>query len=191
MRLFFGTFLNAANQDVFEGVVRNLTQRHGDILRSIPQKSAHVTYVFCADTGLTSVEALLAAIRHISADRQAVAIRIGPPHVISAGPIPRLVVAALVHGADALRGLTADLAREAQAAFPGLEWRPSREPHVTLARFRKHARRSDGEMIVRALGAPEYAGVTRDDRLAVVQAIESTLTPTGPAYRLVGEIPLS
>jgi 2'-5' RNA ligase len=111
---------------------------------------------------------------------------VGSPHVISAGPIPRLVVGEVVTGGEPLRRLTADLGARCQAAFRDLEWRPSREPHVTLARFRKHARRSDGDTIVRALGGTDSSRDVRDDRVAVVQVIESNLTATSPAYTVVG-----
>ena len=103
--------------------------------------------------------------------------------VRSAGK-PRLICADLVKGATEVARLTEGLCTGARSISPDL--RPSRAPHVTLARFRKHATRSDAEAVSSSLSHVE----SRVDRVMAVRIVASVRTPSGPLYTTMGEMPL-
>src|SRR5690349_16576780 len=136
MRLFVGSFLEPANQDYFGGAIADLIERHPQTLRAIPSRSAHLTYAFCGETGTRTAEDCAAAIRPALSRHDPIDIQIGGLRLIAAGPIPRLIVSEVQAGGNALHQLAIDVASALQTAFPELEWKPSREPHVTLVRFR-------------------------------------------------------
>src|SRR5262245_19042809 len=108
MRLFLGTFLGQDNQDYFGGLVGDLVRAHGDVLRAIPARTAHVTYVFCADAGdklsgggpAAAPSELVDVIRAVAGRHAPVDVRVGSPHLISAGSLPRLLAASILTGTD-------------------------------------------------------------------------------------------
>jgi 2'-5' RNA ligase len=191
MRLFLGSFLGPANQDFFGDAIAELVEGHAQILRAIPRRSAHLTYAFCAEAGARGPEDCAAAIRAVASRQRAMDVQLGGLRLITAGPIPRLIVSDVQGGRDALHTLTANLAAALQAAFPEIEWKPSREPHVTLARFRKQASRRDRDDVAATLRTVEAALASRPDRIARVDVIQSVLGPSGPVYTALAGEPLS
>ena len=188
MRLFLGSFLSPANQDFFGDAIAELVDCHPQILRAIPRRSAHLTYAFCAETGARGPEDCAAAIRSVASRQPAIEVRLGGLRLVTAGPIPRLIVSDVQAGGDALHKLTTELAAALQASFPDLEWKPSREPHVTLVRFRKQSSRRDRDAVSDTLRTVEAARASRPDRIARVDVIQSELGPSGPVYTaLAGE----
>ena len=184
MRLFLATFLNPTNQAFYHRLDRDLVKRHGNVLRAIPADSAHITYAFISELHETVVGDLATAISETTRTWQAFDVELGPPQVVRSVGKPRLVCADLVRGATEVTRLTADLSATARTISPGL--RASRAPHVTLARFRRHATRSDAQAVSSSLSH----GENRVDRVMAVQIVASVLTPSGPVYTTMGEIPL-
>ncbi len=184
MRIFLGTFLNESNRGFYDRFVQQLVTRHRTSLRATPPGTAHVTYAFVgefADEALDRLATLTSAVaqRHRGFD-----IELAKPGVLRAGARPRLVCAALGQGADEVCALTAELSSAVQPIAPGV--RPSRAPHVTLARFRRDATRHDGDQVAQALVHAEG----RADRVSLIQIVESVLTQRGPVYSVKAGLPL-
>ena len=190
MRLFVGTLLSSSPQRFYDHFIKELIREHGESLKGIPERSAHLTYAFCADADDRAVEALLRAVKQTTGGHSSFEIGLDSPHVVSAGARPRLVCADILSGEAALQRLIADLLSTLRLACPGLPLSPSRAPHVTLARFRKQARRSDAQAVSRSLAARPGAGVSATDQIAHVQVVASTLTPSGPVYEVRAQVPL-
>jgi len=184
MRLFLGTFLNPANQAFYHRLDRELAKCHGNVLRAIPADSAHITYAFISELHETLVGALVTTISEATRTWQAFDLELGAPQVVRSAGKPRLVCADLVKGAPEVIRLTADLCTTARTISSDL--RASRAPHVTLARFRRHATRSDAQAVSGSLSH----GESRVDRVIAVQIVASVLTPSGPVYTRMGEMPL-
>ena len=184
MRLFVGTFLGLHNQAFYQAHIRHLVGRHRDVLRGAPDGSAHLTYAFIPDMDEGLVSRLLATTADVVGRRQAFDIQLSPPLVLCSGGRPRLVCAELAKGADDARWLAAELSVALRVMAPDL--RPSRSPHVTLARFRKDATRVDADAVARSLSLSE----SKVDRVTLVQVVASVLTPSGPVYTTKGEAPL-
>jgi 2'-5' RNA ligase len=184
MRLFVGTFLSPHNQDFYHAFVGALVRRHRDVLRSVPDGSAHLTYAFIPDLDEALVGRLLSRIGDAARHRRAFDIELSTPIVLRAGTRPRLVCAELASGAEDVGRLAAELSGVVSAMAPDV--RPSKAPHVTLARFRKNATRADGDAVSKFL-SPSKCKV---DRVSLVQVVASVLTPSGPVYATRGEAPL-
>jgi 2'-5' RNA ligase len=184
MRLFLATFLNPANQAFYQRLDRELVKRHGNVLRAIPADSAHVTYAFISDLCEKLVGQLFTAISETTRAWQAFDVELRPPHVVRSAGKPRLVCADLVRGATEVARLTEDLCTIARSISPDL--RPSRAPHVTLARFRREATRHDGDHVAQTLARVEG----RADRVSLIQIVESVLTQRGPVYSVKSGLPL-
>jgi 2'-5' RNA ligase len=185
MRLFLATFLNPANQAFYRRLNRDLVKRHANVLRAIPDDSAHITYAFISELPETLVGNLATAISEATRAWQAFDIELGSPRVMHSAGRPRLVCADLIRGATEVARLTSAVCATASTIFPGL--RPSRTPHVTLARFRKHATRSDARSVSSSLSHEQ----NRIDRVTTVQFVVSVLTPAGPVYTVRAEAPLA
>ena len=191
MRFFVGTFLDLPHQRFYERFIKELIRQHPGMLRSIPENSAHLTYVFCADAPDQSVDAIGGAVKKATDTHRAFEIRLGSPRVMSAGSRPRLVCADVLSGDTQLHRLAADILGALQLACPDLSLSRSRSPHVTLARFRQQARRADSQAVSRSLAGSEGSSISRDAWIAEVQVVASELTPSGPAYGIKAQVPLT
>jgi 2'-5' RNA ligase len=191
MRLFVGTHLNASNQAFYENLTRGVVRRHSGAVHAIPSGSAHLTYVFSADADPACLPRLSDVVATVAAGRAAFDIRLDAPQVLLAGPRPRLVYAQIRRGASEVAALTSELLTALQNAHLPLSAAGSRAPHVTLARFSKRAGRSDGRAVSETLAGQRSEPWDRSDRIAHVQVISSTLTPSGPRYEVLAQRPLA
>jgi 2'-5' RNA ligase len=191
MRLFVCSLLQAANQDFYDQRVADLVGGTGDRLRPIPQGSAHITYAFLGETDPILLDAIRVAVGHVGPHYAPIPIRLGPPAILFARSEPRLVCAHVIHGAPPLRQLTADIAMGLESIRPGTSLAPARSPHVTLARFRRGAGPEDARVVIAALTAAGSAGATRDDTVASIQIMSSTLGRDGPSYTVIADVPLA
>jgi 2'-5' RNA ligase len=191
MRLFAGTFLGPSSQRACRDCIDRLVARHAKVLRGIPDATAHLTYAFCPDLGDVPFERLVAALEPAAARLPSFEVRFARLRILPPGPRPRLVCLDIGAGAADLMRLTAGLARAASEAFPRLDFKPSRSPHVTLVRFRKHAGRSDANAVTASLQTAGEVVAGQLDRVDHVAVIESTLTPAGPVYEVRARVPLA
>jgi 2'-5' RNA ligase len=191
MRLFVCSLLQPANQDFYDRRVAELVCATGGRLRPIPQNSAHITYAFLGETDPTLVDDIRAVLESVAVHYTPTAIRLGPPAVLFARSQPRLVCAHVIHGASPLGQLTADITMGLEAVRPGASPSPARSPHVTLARFRRGAGPEDARVVITALAAADRVDPTREDTIASIQVMSSTLGQEGPSYTVVDEVPLA
>jgi 2'-5' RNA ligase len=184
LRLFVCSLLGDDAQEFYRRHFAEPIAASRGMLRSIPPRSAHITYAFMGDVSDTSLPLIAEAVASVAARHGAVAIRLGAPEIQFARAEARLVYAPLIEGAAAISKLTADIAREC-ARIPGLDRVDgSRSPHVTLARFRKQTHRREGLPLLDTLTENRVGDVVRVDRIAEVQIVASELTPAGPLYHV-------
>jgi 2'-5' RNA ligase len=189
MRLFVGTLLGAASQAQCDRVVTSLVLEHRPVLRGVPARSAHVTYAFCASVAETRLDAIAHAVAAAIAGHRPFLVRLGRPQVASARSRPRLVCAEAILGSAQVQALSDAIGSSLRVACPDLAWSGSRTPHVTLARFRKHAKGRDARTVSRALADLEMQAF--EDWIACVHLVASELTDRGPVYHVRSEIPLA
>ena len=187
MRLFAASFLGPPSQEAASRFVEALVEAHRQRLRSVPANSVHFTHAFCGEVPDGDAGRITAAVREALSSGVPFEVAIGRPHVLAGGSRPRLVCADALRGAEAVAALSAAISNHLLAAFPQLALSPGRAPHVTLARFRKTARRSDGRAVTTWLERQVESFATAD-RISAVQIVESRLTPSGPVYDVIEEI---
>jgi 2'-5' RNA ligase len=189
MRLFVGTLLGAASQAHLDRLIRPLVLEHRSVLRGVPSRSAHLTYGFCASAPAADLEAMAHAVTAATAGYRPFLVRLGTPQVVPAGSRPRLVCADTVQGGAEIQAVSEAIVSSLRVACPGLEWGGNRTPHVTLARFRKHAKGRDARAVSRALADLETQAF--EDWVDCVHLVASELTESGPVYHVRSEIPLA
>jgi 2'-5' RNA ligase len=182
MRLFVCSFLGDDAQEFYRRHFAEPIAESGGLLRSIPARSAHITYAFMGDVADASLAPIAEAVATAAARHDTIAVRLGPPAIQYARAEARLVYAPLIEGAAAISNLTADVARELRRVA-GLERVDgSKSPHVTLARFRKQTLRRAALPLLDTLTRNRIGDVVRHDRIAEIQIVASELTPAGPRY---------
>jgi 2'-5' RNA ligase len=184
MRLFLATFLDASNQQWYRQLIQDVGAAHSGLLRHVPDGSIHVTYAFIADADAHLIDDLVGAMTSVTSHHRAIAVTLGPPRVLSGGPSPRLVCVDIARGSELVQRLTDDLAARLSNVIADGGMSPSRTPHATLARFRKHASRADARYVTRSLAAASAAASERSDRVDSVALVASTLTSSGPVYEV-------
>jgi 2'-5' RNA ligase len=181
MRLFVCSFLGDDAQEFYRRHFAEPIAASGGLLRSIPPRSAHITYAFMGDVPDASLASIADAVATVAARHDAIRIRLGAPEIQYARAEARLVYAPLIEGAAAISKLTADMAGELTRVAGLGRVDGSRSPHVTLARFRKQTHRSAFPLLD-TLTRNRIGDVVRHDRIAEVQIVASELTPAGPRY---------
>jgi 2'-5' RNA ligase len=112
-----------------------------------------------------------------------ITIDLSAPRVLRARQVPRLVLLPVAGGAAPVEALIRDLHRTITARLPAVEVSSAKSAHVTLARFRKHARASDGRAVEQSLAQAGVASLVLHDEVHDIRLFESTLTASGPSYR--------
>lgn len=182
MRLFACTFLSPANQAFYGRQIADSIEASGGMLRGIPEDSAHITYAFLQRADDRALREAVAAVTAVGSSRKPIAIRLGAPSILFARADARLVYVSIVHGAEALAQLGSDIAGALQRRLPDLDVSGSQAPHVTLARFRKHTRRSSARAVADALRLSAVGATERADQVDEIHVVSSELTVTGPRY---------
>lgn len=190
MRLFVCSFLGDDAQEFYRRHFAEPIAASDGLLRSIPPRSAHVTYAFMGDVPDPSLATIVDAVASVAARHAVIAIRLGPPEVQYARAEARLVYAPLIEGAAAISKLTSDIAGELTRVAGLGRVDGSKSPHVTLARFRKQTHRRAAFPLLDTLTRNRIGDVVRDDRIAEVQIVASELTPAGPRYDVKARVAL-
>jgi 2'-5' RNA ligase len=190
MRLFVCSLLGDDTQDFYRRHFAEPIAASRGLLRSIPPRSAHITYAFMGDVPDTSLPLIADAVGAVAARHEAIAIRLGAPEIQLARAEARLVYAPLIEGATAISNLTAEIAGELTRVAGLGRVDGSKSPHVTLARFRKQTHRREALPLLDTLTRNRVGDVVRDDRIAEVQVVASELTPSGPRYDVKARLPL-
>ena len=82
-----------------------------------------------------------------------------------------------------------DLHRAITGRLPSLEVSSAKSAHVTLARFRKHARASDARAVEQSLTQAGVASLVLHDEVRDIRLFESQLGAGGPHYRNLQKAP--
>jgi 2'-5' RNA ligase len=182
MRVFVAIVLSADNQRVLRAAVRPLVEAHASVLRGIPDRTAHVTMAFLGAVEERDLAAIGEAMQGVARSRGPVAIELSGPKVLRSRKDPRLVMLPVRTGAAQLDAIAHDLHAAIAARLPSLDLSPAKGAHVTLARFRKHARPSDGRAVEQSLTGSGLASLVLHDEVCELRLFESQLGPGGPQY---------
>jgi 2'-5' RNA ligase len=179
--------LSAANQQRLRDSLQKLVAVHASVLRGIPEHTAHLTMAFLDAVEERDVAAIGEAMQEVARPRGPVAIELAGPRVLRARQDPRLIMLPVTTGAVQLDAIAHDLHRAIAARVPALDVSPAKNAHVTLARFRKHARPSDGRAVEESLAGSDLASSVLHDETRELRLFESQLGPGGPQYRQLQE----
>ena len=185
MRAFIGTFLSAANQDALDAFGARTADLSDRVLRPVPRRSAHLTHVFLGEIDEMLTAAVSADLDHVMTRLAAVPFQLGRAELLDAGHEPRLVLARVNAGRQAVAAVTLAVIGRLRR-HPSLgPLTPPRSPHVTVARFRRGAGRRDAALVAELLASSLVTLAWEPDSLAETQLVQSELTPGGPVYGVV------
>lgn len=182
MRLFVAVILSSDNQRRLRAPIDQLVQAHTDVLRATPDGMLHLTLAFMGRVGAQDVAAVDEAIHQAAQQHSPFSIVLAAPRILRARQDPRLVLLPVVDGAGPWEALARDLHRAIAARLPSLDLSPARSAHVTLARFRKHARAPDARAVEQSLTQAGVASLELHDEVRDLRLFESLLTAAGPHY---------
>jgi 2'-5' RNA ligase len=186
MRLFVATFLGSENRAYYDRWLQRLAEHTGGLLRPIPPSTAHLTHVFIGEADAAVVAGVADDLRRAVGHFRPVQFQLEPPTILRAGRTPRLVCAHVGRGSRETAALSRRVAEALSARAELAGARPSRSPHVTIARFRRNAGPAEALRVTHALD--ELAAGARDDTADRVAIVSSVLTGQGPVYDVVAEV---
>lgn len=182
MRIFAAVVLSDENQRRLHQPVDWLVQAHATVLRAIPDHTAHMTMAFVGEVEERSVAAIGEALQEVARRRRPIDIELSGPRVLRARHDPRLIMLPVTVGAAELDMIASDLHRAIAGRLPFLNLSPAKGAHVTLARFRKHARPSDGRAVEQSLAGSDLSSLVLHDEVRELRLLESRLGAGGPRY---------
>ena len=183
MRVFVAIVLSDESQRRLRVPLQRLVEGHASILRAIPDRTAHVTMAFVGAVEERAVAGIGEAMREVAQAGGPAVIELSGPRILYARRDPRLIMLPVTTGAPRIEAIANDLYRAITARLPSLEVSSAKSAHVTLARFRKHARASDARAVEQSLGQAGIASLVLRDEVRDIRLFESTLTASGPEYR--------
>jgi 2'-5' RNA ligase len=189
VRLFYASYLSAANMRAYQSLVDSLIEDVPGVLRSIPPKTHHLTLAFLgevADGDLDNCLSALTAVRRM----KAFAMSFGQPGILKGRGRPRLIRTSVNDGKERVSGVQATLIAHLSKSLPSIDLR-LKPPHVTLARFNKSARAQQARQVDISLGNHFDRARPLEDSLSAVHLVESSLTPSGPIYKTIKEVSLA
>ena len=185
MRLFYASFLDSENMLGYETLVAEISQLAPGAIRPIPARSHHLTMAFLGEVPEGDLNKCLEALAAME-DSKPFDFSLARPRILYARRTPRLVCADVEENAREIVALQALLRDLLLQRFPDLRLR-AHSPHVTLARFKRNAHPKAARPVADALATLEVQRIPRQDRLASIRLVKSTLTSSGPTYESVGE----
>lgn len=182
MRVFVAVVLSDDIQGRLLAPLRRLVEAHADVLRAIPGRTAHMTMAFLGAVEERDVAGIGEAMREMARPRGPVVIELSGPRVLRARQDPRLIMLPVTTGAAQLETIARELHLAIARRLPSLEVASAKGAHVTLARFRKHARSADGRVVEQSLRASDLASLVLHDEVRELRLFESKLGTGGPHY---------
>jgi RNA 2',3'-cyclic 3'-phosphodiesterase len=190
VRLFVATFASGENQVFYGEYVRDLVARTEGALKVIPKHSVHLTHAFLGELDDRAAADVIDDLQDVAGAWSAISIQFGPPTILYAGREPRLVRADVTTGGTAAR----ELARQLVTTLRRRAWltmlKDPHHPHVTLARFRRDARRADAERVAAVLANLSPEEWKRDAKIGSLELVKSELGRLGPAYQVIARAAL-
>lgn len=189
MRLFYASYLGRENMRAYQTLVDQLIEDVPGTLRSVPLQTHHLTLAFLGEIADADGSAYCSALDTLEGT-EAFAYSLGPPAILMGRGQPRLIHARVIENAEAIAEVQSRLLTAVRGLLPSIDSRP-KPPHVTLARFKRSAKRWQTRQMRQALERVEGSLLPETDRFSSVHLVESTLTPSGPSYETLREIRLS
>ena len=185
MRLFLASFLNPEIAAAYESLIAEMASDVPGAIRSVPSGTLHLTIVFIGNVAEANLSTCFRVLEHVK-EFEALDYTLSPPRILYSHRSPRLVCVDVATGSQRIAMLQRSLHERLSDTLQMSITRP-KPPHVTLARFSKHANRQVGSRAAESLSRRFDATRIRPDRLTGVQLVKSTLTPEGPIYESIGE----
>jgi 2'-5' RNA ligase len=183
MRVFVGSMLGPDNQAFYRRLADSLVECSDGLLRAVPAGSLHVTYAFLPQVDDAAFERVVEIVAAVAARHEVVVAGLGPPEVLLAGGTARLIHAPVTRGGEALSLLGRALADALAEGLADVPASGMRSPHVTLARYGRHRRRRRAAVpVADAIARLAASFVEREERVATIQVVQSTVTSAGPVY---------
>jgi len=184
MRAFVAINLSAELRSRVAEVQERLRASRAGV-KWVDPESVHFTLRFLGEIEPAEGEALAAALRPVATATSPFDFCLGGVGVFPNAGSPRVVWIGVTRGEDELTGLAERVRAVTTELGLGADDKPFRS-HLTLGRVRPGERGADLMPRVEAEAQTEVGAM----RAAVVSLMESTLTPRGPIYRPVWELPL-
>ena len=188
MRLFYAAYLSRENMDAYQALVDGLIQGVPGVLRSIPHRTHHMTLAFLGEIAESAVDKCSAAL-DAARGFEVFEYSLGPPSLLLGRGRPRLIRVSLSTGAQRVQEVQAALLASLATSLSSIDSR-SKSPHITLARFKKNAQRSQARRVEAAIDQCATP-LPKGDHFSSVQLVKSTLTPSGPVYETIQEVRLT
>ena len=188
MRLFYAAYLSRENMDAYQALVDGLIQRVPGVLRSIPNRTHHLTLAFLGEIAESDLEKCSAAIDAVEGC-EAFEYSLGRPSLLLGRGRPRLIRVGVTRGSDRVSKVQAALVSSVSEQITSIDTR-FKPPHITLARFKKNARRSQARQVETAV-ARHDTPLPQRGHFSCLQLVKSTLTPSGPIYETLHEVHLA
>jgi len=189
MRLFYAAYLSQKNMDAYQALVDRLIQVVPGVLRSIPPQTHHLTLAFLGDIAEEDVASCSSAL-DAAEGFETFGYSLGRPSLLMGRGRPRLIRVGLTEGAEQVRDVQTALISRVVENLSSIDTR-SKPPHITLARFKKSAHRSQARQVEAALHRDLDLPLPEHDHFSSVQLVKSSLTPSGPIYEPLGETHLA
>lgn len=189
MRLFVASVLPAAERASYDALVQKIATASASRVRPIPRDSAHITHAFLGEVREIEPASLAGDLTQAARDYTAFDITLGPPQLLRAARVPRLVFAPIVRGADTMAALSRAIVLTLRARPSFAELPFPKAPHITLARFRRDASMADARRVEELLTRPEFH-ITATARIDRVQLMKSVLGGSSPVYEALASVSL-
>ena len=185
MRLFLASFLSPEIAEAYESLIAEMASDVPGTIRSVPSGTLHLTIVFLGDVAEAGLSTCFRVLEHVK-EFGSFDFTLSPPRIIYSHRSPRLVCVDVASGSQHVAMLQRSLHERLSETLQMSIDRP-KPPHVTLARFSRHANRQVGCRAAESLSRRFDSTRIRSDRLTEVHLVKSTLTPEGPIYESIGE----
>lgn len=189
MRLFYATFLSQENRAAYQAIVDRVMNDVPGALRPIPPESHHLTLAFLGEIAEADVENCRDDFSALG-KLETFSFSLEPPRILMGRGRPRLICVDVGVGGEQVSEVQSTLVEHLSRSLPSLEVRP-KPPHVTLARFKKKARRSQAAKIEEAIARHYDTSRAWQDRFAAIHLVKSSLTAAGPIYETLEKAQLS
>lgn len=188
MRLFVCSLLGAEHQSYYRRIVADLSAQTPLRLRPVPRDWVHLTYAFLPQADADVFEAVVRAAAEVAARWTPIAITLGRPRLLFAGREPRLVMAEVDAGREALMQIAEELRGALAQEQPPLEVGRPKPPHATLARVGRGASSRTAAPLVEMLAQRDDA--EREDLVSALHVASSELSRDGARYAIKATLPL-